>query len=397
MRQILPSWLFCDFRFSKLSLEPLDTVAIFHTTQPDPARRATLYEGTMVKPERLRWKDFDLALAECARLVRRLRTRLMWPLVALSLLPLGGCGETYRLFYPKGPVAAAQLKFTIIDVGIMLLIILPTTLMLCLFIWRYARVRNAAYDPDWSHSMTIELLIWGGPIAIVAMLAVFTYESVIETNPYDPTVLRTSASGASPAQAPLLVDVITTDWQWFFIYPQQHIATIDDLVVPQGRVVRLRMTSTSVTNDFFIPQLAPMIDVMPGMQTQDAFSSDGPGTFTGFSADFSGAGFAWMQFSTRVMSEDQFNSWVASVKAGQAAPNRSALSYAMFQKLAHPTVNIGAKPGYFATVDPNLFNDAVADAMQGVTYPVPADLTEKMAPSSGPSNQRRSASNPKGS
>ena len=328
---------------------------------------------------------------------RHLRNWLTWPVLAFAALPLGGCGEAYRLFYPKGPVAAAQLRFTLIDVGIMLLIILPTTLMLCLFIWRYAKVRNAAYDPEWSHSLTIELLIWGGPIAIVAMLAVFTYESVIETNPYDPTVLHRATAAGVSAQAPLEVDVITTDWQWFFIYPQQHIATIDDLVVPQGRVVRLRMTSTSVTNDFFIPQLAPMIDVMPGMQTRDAFSSDATGTYEGFSADFSGAGFAWMQFSTRVMSGDQFNSWVASVQAGQAAPNHSVLSYALFQKLAHPTLNIGAKPAYFATVDPAVFNHTMADAMQGVTYPVPADLTEKMAPSSGPSNQRRSASKPKGS
>jgi hypothetical protein len=84
------------------------------------------------------------------------------------------------------------------------------------------------------------------------------------------------------------------------------------------------------------------------------------------------------------------------VRAGQAAPNHGALSYALFQKLAHPTLNIGAKPAYFATVDPDVFNHAMNDAMAGLTYPVPADLTEKMAPSSGPSNQRRKASNPKG-
>jgi cytochrome o ubiquinol oxidase subunit 2 len=381
---------------TELRAETLDTIAISRTTGPDPARRATLYEGTIVKPYRLRWKDFSLAPEKRARFGCHLPTWLTWPIMAAALLPLGGCGETFRLFYPKGPVAAAQLKFTMIDVGIMLLIILPTTLMLCLFIWRYAKARNAAYDPEWSHSLTIELLIWGGPIAIVAMLAVFTYESVIETNPYDPTVLQRSAAATMPAQAPLLVDVITTDWQWFFIYPQQHIATIDDLVVPQGRVVRLRMTSTSVTNDFFIPQLAPMIDVMPGMQTRDVFSSYGPGNYTGFSADFSGAGFAWMQFSTRVMSGGQFSSWIASVQAGQAAPNHGTLTYAVFQKLAHPTLNIGAKPAYFSAVDPNVFNHTVADAMDGVTYPVPADLTEKMAPSSGPSVQRRNTSNPKG-
>jgi cytochrome o ubiquinol oxidase subunit 2 len=360
----------------------------------DPARRASLYEGTTVKPHRLRWKDPALALEKSVRLGSPVRRWLARPVLALLLLPLGACSETYRLFYPKGPVASAQLKYTILDVCIMLLIILPTTVMLCVFIWRYAKKRRAPYDPDWSHSLTIELLIWGGPIAIVAALAVFTYESVIETNPYDPTSLHTAAVSAEP---PLLVDVITTDWQWVFIYPEQHIATIDDLVVPKGRVVRLRMTSTSVTNDFFIPQLAPMIDVMPGMQTQDAFSAYGPGNFTGFSADFSGAGFAWMQFATRVVSADQFKGWVSSVQSGQAQPARGMLTYAAFQEIAHPTLNIGAKPSYFASVDPSVFNHAYQDAMAGLVYPVPEDLTEKMAPPSGPSNQRHSASNPKGS
>jgi cytochrome o ubiquinol oxidase subunit 2 len=323
---------------------------------------------------------------------RRLKRWLAWPMLATSLLGLGGCSETYRLFYPKGPVAAAQLKFTLLDVGIMLLIILPTTLMLCLFLWRYRKGRHAAYDPDWSHSLIIELLIWGGPVAIVAALAVFTYESVIEVNPYNPTALQASRNTVAPDQAPLDVDVITTDWQWFFIYPDQHIATINDLVVPKGRVLRLRLTSTSVMNDFFIPQLAPMIDVMPGMQTRDVFSSDALGTFTGFSADFSGAGFAWMQFATHVVSEGQFTDWVAQVRAGQALPARGGLSYALFQKLAHPTLNIGARPSYFAKVDPQLFDDARTAAMQGVVYPVPGDLTEKMAPKAGPITSKAAGS-----
>jgi cytochrome o ubiquinol oxidase subunit 2 len=317
----------------------------------------------------------------------------MWPLLALATLPLGGCGsETYRLFHPKGPVAAAMWHFTLIDVGVMLLIILPTWIMLCLFIWRYRKRANARYDPDWSHSMVIELLIWGAPVVIVAMLAFFSYQSVIQVNPYDPGILAGPPANGVAAQAPLDIDVVTTDWQWFFIYPQQHIATIDELVVPQGRVVRLRMTSTSVTNDFYIPQLAPMIDVMPSMQTQDAFRADVAGTFTGFSADFSGAGFAWMQFATHVVSGDQFNGWVTSVQQGQVQPNRGVLTEALFQKLAHPTLNIGAKPRYFSGVDPDVFENTMMAARQGVVYEVPGDLTEKMAPKAGPITSKAAGS-----
>jgi cytochrome o ubiquinol oxidase subunit 2 len=152
------------------------------------------------------------------------------------------------------------------------------------------------------------------------------------------------------------------------------------------------MTSTSVTNDFYIPQLAPMIDVMPSMQTQDAFRADEAGTFTGFSADFSGAGFAWMQFATHVVSDDQFNGWVTRVQQGQVAPNRGVLTEALFQKLAHPTLNIGAKPRYFSGVDPDVFENTMMAARQGVVYDVPGDLTEKMAPKAGPITSKAAGS-----
>ncbi len=313
--------------------------------------------------------------------------------LVLLTFPLASCGsDGYRLFNPKGPVAAAELKFTLIDAGVMLIIILPVFVMICLFIWRYRRHRNSAYDPDWAHSMTVELLIWGGPLVIVAVLALFSYESVIQVNPYAPTVLDRPIADTAASQPPLDIDVITTDWQWFFIYPEQHLATIDELVVPVGRTVRMRLTSTSVTNDFYIPQLAPMIDVMPSMQTQDAFRADALGTFTGFSADFSGAGFAWMQFATHVVTADQFKSWATGVQSGQTKPNDGALTYALFQKLAHPTLNIGAKPRYFSAVDPNIFDDTRAASMRGVTYPVPGDLTEKMAPKAGPITSKAAGS-----
>jgi cytochrome o ubiquinol oxidase subunit 2 len=262
--------------------------------------------------------------------------------------------------------------------------------MICLFSWRYQKKRNARYDPTWSHSMIIEFLVWGAPLAIVAILAIFSYQSVVQVNPYDPTVLG-DPPGAPP-QPPLLVDVVTTDWQWFFIYPQQHIATIDELVVPAGRVVRMRMTSTSVTNDFYIPQLAPMIDVMPSMQTQDAFRADVLGTYTGFSADFSGAGFAWMQFATHVVTNEQFAGWVTRVQQGQVAPDHGRLTEALFQQLAHPTLNIGAEPRYFSGVDPMVFDNTMMAARQGVVYPVPGDLTEKMAPKAGPITSKAAGS-----
>jgi len=285
---------------------------------------------------------------------------------ALACLSLSGCASAgYRLFNPVGPVAFAEWRFTILDVAVMLLIILPVTVMIAVFIWRYRKSRNADYDPTWSHSLGLELLMWGVPFVMVIFLGYNSYKSTMLVNPYGPGALNL----ANPADEPLQVDVVTTDWQWFFIYPQQGIATIDDLVVPEGRPIRLRLTSTSVTNDFYIPEVAPMIDVMPGMRTMDAFQVNHPGNFEGFSADFSGDGFSWMQFSTRILPQADFDKWVTKT---QSAPNQ--LSYMAFTKLAVPTVNVGAKPAYFTHVPADLFDSVYTAAQQGVVYPVVGEI-----------------------
>jgi cytochrome o ubiquinol oxidase subunit 2 len=291
------------------------------------------------------------------------RSRLF---AVLAALLLSGCSAArFPLFHPEGAIGEVQWHFTLIDVGVMMLIIVPVTLLAIVFLFRYRKSRNATYDPSWSHSLGLELMMWGVPILIVAFLGWESYRSTLLVNPFGPGALKMD----DPAKPPLQVDVVTTDWQWFFIYPQYGIATIDDLPVPAGRPVKLYLTSTSVTNDFFVPGVAPMIDIMPGMRTADAFQVDQPGNFQGFSADFSGAGFSWMQFSTRVMTPQDFSAWAA-----QTAAAPSQLSYAAFTKLAVPTVNIGAKPSYFSHVDPDLFQHVYTAAQSGVVYPIPEDF-----------------------
>jgi cytochrome o ubiquinol oxidase subunit 2 len=301
------------------------------------------------------------------------RRRASW-LAVLPLLLLSACGTEYRLFHPVGPVASAELHYTVLNTAVMLLIIVPTTIATLVFALRYRKSRNAAYDPSFSHSLALELAMWGVPLFIVVILTFCTYSSVFAVNPADPQALGGSKTGAAATATPgsLQVDVITTDWQWIFVYPQQKIATIDDLVVPQGETVKLELTSATVTNDFYIPQVAPMIDVMPGMRTLDAFQVNRPGNYEGFSADFSGAGFSWMQFATRIMAPADFAAWV---KQTQAAPNH--LDFARFLKLAQPTINQKAEPSYFSDADPNLFREVYNAIQDGQVFPVPEDIDTK--------------------
>ena len=298
--------------------------------------------------------------------------RLKPYLALLPMLALGACSSgDYLLFHPINAIATQEWHATIVDTVVMMLIILPVLLAIAIFCWRYRKSANAAYDPDWSHNTVLELLVWGVPFVVVAGLGLYSVKTIYAVEPYQPGLLQKQVS-ADP-QSVLNVDVINTDWQWVFIYPAQHIATIDELEVPQGSVVRMRLTSSSVSNDIYIPQLAPMIAVMPGMRTRDSFDAPVLGDYTGFGADFSGAGFSWMQFATHVVSPADFSAWVQ-----KAAASPSVLSYAAFQRVAKPTVNVGAKVSYFSNPDPQLFDKVIAAAQAGVVYPVSSELTKSI-------------------
>jgi cytochrome o ubiquinol oxidase subunit 2 len=298
-----------------------------------------------------------------------------------GLAVLTGCGRSFSMFHPAGPVATSEFHFLIISTGIMMIIIVPTTVMTCLFAIRYRKSAKAAYDPGFSHSLLLELAMWGVPLMIVLVLAYCTYRSVFLVNPASPEALGSPQAtdalgsgvrGAGGAAAPLEVDVITTDWQWIFVYPKQGIATIDDLVVPAGQNVQLELSSVSVTNDIYIPGVLPMMDVMPGMRTLDSFRVDNAAEAEGFSADFSGDGFSWMQFSTRIVSPSAFAAWV---KQTQSAPDH--LTYTRFQQIAQPTINEGAEPHYFSGVPADLFTTIYNATRAGVDYPVPEDVQTK--------------------
>lgn len=289
----------------------------------------------------------------------------------LPLLFLGGCStEHFWLFNPKGPISAAELHYMILDVAIMLVIVIPTTLMVIWFLLRYRAKAKAAYDPTWSHSNVLEVVVWGVPILVVAVLGYYSYVGIHEVNPYNPTIL---AKHTQANADPLEVDVITTDWQWLFIYPKQHIASANELVIPTHTKVDFRLTSTSVTNGFFIPQLVGQIYIMPGMRTKQSLLAEHEGVYHGFSAALSGGGFSWMQFKTKAVSQSQFQDWVA--KAQQSATH---MTYADFEKFARPTVNIGQKTTYFSAVQPGIFEDVIKAARMGKVYPTPNALTENM-------------------
>ncbi|HHA2974236.1 TPA: ubiquinol oxidase subunit II [Stenotrophomonas maltophilia] len=268
--------------------------------------------------------------------------RIRLALVALACVGLSGCD--WVLLDSKGMVGLAQRDLILICIGLMLIVVIPAIVLTFVFAWRYrAGNTKAKYMPDWSHSTKVEIVVWGVPLIIIAVLAVIVWKSTHELDPYKPLDV---------AGEPLHVDVIATDWKWVFVYPDLGIATVNQLNFPANRPLAFNITSNSTMNTFFIPQLGGQIYAMAGMRTQLHLIANEPGQFRGMSGNYSGHGFSNMKFIATASSNEDFERWVAEVRS---APQ--ALDFNQFKALAAPSKN--APVQHFSNVEPLLFKKVI--------------------------------------
>ncbi|WP_424137441.1 ubiquinol oxidase subunit II [Roseomonas chloroacetimidivorans] len=274
------------------------------------------------------------------------------PLMALGGL-LSGCKLT--VLDPAGDVAAQQSELIAYSTYLMLIIIVPVIALTLFFAWRYrASNTSAKYDPEWSHSTGLEVVIWTAPLVIIIALGALTWVSTHLLDPYRP-IARIDANRPVPADAkPLEVDVVALDWKWLFILPEQGIATVNELAAPVDVPIKFRITASSVMNTLSIPALAGMVYAMPGMVTQLHAVINKPGEYAGLSANYSGAGFSNMTFKFHGMSQADFDRWVAQAKSS----NGGNLGRAEYTALARPSIKEPVRR--YASIDPQLFG-AIAD------------------------------------
>jgi cytochrome o ubiquinol oxidase subunit 2 len=260
------------------------------------------------------------------------------PALLLSAATLCGCSE--GVLDPKGPIAAAERLLLMNSVAIMLVVVVPVIVATLAFAWWYrASNPRATRTLDVAYEGRIEFVTWSIPALIVILLGGVSW---IGSHQLDP---RTPIAASSP---PLRVDVVALDWKWLFIYPDQGIAAVNQLVVPAGTPVQFRLTSATVMNSFFVPQLGSQIYTMSGMETHLHLLADSPGEYPGISANFSGDGFADMRFTVKALPPSDFAAWVKQVSG--AGP---ALDDAGYAALAKPSEAV--PPTTYSAVKPNLF------------------------------------------
>lgn len=258
--------------------------------------------------------------------------------VLLSVL-LGGCSD-FALLNPSGAIAQEQKNIILTALGLMSLVVVPVIVLTLVFAWRYrASNKKAAYAPNWAHSTKIEIVVWLIPAIIIVILGALVLKSSHKLDPYRPL---------DSAVKPIVIEAVSLDWKWLFIYPEQQVATVNQLVFPANVPVEFRITSVNVMNSFFIPQLGSQIYAMPGMRTQLHLIADVPGSYDGISSNYSGRGFSDMKFKAIAASQDEFNRWLDKVKRSTVK-----LDLARYKELEAPSDKNPV--AYFSSIKPGLF------------------------------------------
>jgi cytochrome o ubiquinol oxidase subunit 2 len=260
-----------------------------------------------------------------------------------AAVPLGSCQQA-GVLDPQGPIAAAERLLLVNSTAIMLVVVVPVILATLVFAWWYRSSNaRAGRGMDESYEGRLEFVVWSIPALTVILLGGVIW---IGSHQLDP---RAPIAGASE---PLRVDVVSLDWKWLFIYPEQGVAAVNQLVIPAATPVQFRLTSATVMNSFFVPQLGSQIYTMGGMITHLNLLADQPGEYPGLSANYSGAGFAEMRFLVKSVPAADFNSWLEQVRG-----TGSALDDAGYAELAKPSKAV--PPTTYRSVDPKLFEHII--------------------------------------
>jgi cytochrome o ubiquinol oxidase subunit 2 len=248
--------------------------------------------------------------------------------------------HNFAIFNSAGVISGKERNLFIFAALLSLFVVVPVFAMTIYIVWKYRASQKSTYTPDWDHSRVAETIWWVVPTLLISVLAVVAWNSSHDLDPFKPI------ASDKPA---INVQVVALDWKWLFIYPDQHIASVNMLEFPKDTPVNLQITSDAPMNSLWIPQLSGQVYAMSGMSTQLHLMANKTGDFRGVSANISGVGFAGMHFIARSSNDADFTDWVHGIQQ-----NGNSLNQAQYNDLARPSQNNPA--AYFSPVAPNLYD-----------------------------------------
>jgi cytochrome o ubiquinol oxidase subunit 2 len=273
-----------------------------------------------------------------------LKSRAVAAMLACSTL--AGCDTA--LLQPAGRIGIAEKSILIDSMAIMLTIVIPTIVLTLAVAWWFRRSnKRATRMPDFVYSGRVELVVWSIPLMTIMLLGGVAW---IGAHTLDP------AERLDSTNPPLEVQGVSLDWKWLFIYPGEHVAAVNQLFIPAGRPVHFSLTSGSVMNAFFVPQLGSMIYTMDGMVSQLNLIADQPGVYYGESSHYSGDGFSDMNFQVHAIPQDQFAAWAQSTRG-----HGPALDDEGYKQLSRQSLHVA--PFTYGDVGATMFRDIVSQTL----------------------------------
>jgi cytochrome o ubiquinol oxidase subunit 2 len=269
-------------------------------------------------------------------------------------------GKNFAVLDPQGPIGQQEKNLIIFTLLLSAIVVIPVFIMLGTFAWRYHDGNtNAAYHPDEDGNKWLETLWWGIPIVIIGILVVVTWVSTYQLDPYKP--LNSSVK-------PITVQVVALQWRWLFIYPDQHVASINELKIPAKTPINFEITADAPMSGFWIPSLGTQTYAMTGMSAQLRLESDNPGTLRGTNSNINGKGYAGMNFKVTTTSKEQFDGWTHAIAN---SPTHEHLAYDEYVNLAKPSTD--ATIEYFHLHDSNLYSEVMGKYMRSGSMPTPVE------------------------
>jgi cytochrome o ubiquinol oxidase subunit 2 len=268
----------------------------------------------------------------------------------IALLVFVTDGRDIPVLDPKGLIASQERDLILITFALGLLVIVPVFIMLFSIAWKYRESNTKApYEPDMEGHRGFEALWWGIPALIIIVLSIITAISTHALDPYKPIESNVQ---------PVKIQVISMNWKWLFIYPEEGIATLNYMNIPEGTPVELSLTSDAPMNAFWVPALAGQVYSMAGMSTKLHLMADSVGSFNGVSSNMSGNGFADMRFKVNAMESADYKQWVSE---SFNAINTTLLTIDSYNQLARDHEDTDEK--VFLLMEQDLYNEVIMKYM----------------------------------
>lgn len=278
----------------------------------------------------------------------KLLLAIAFPLLFIAVIFLLTRNYTVDVLAPQGQIAEKQRNLLVFASLLSLVVVIPVYALAIGIAWRYREGnKKAKYAPNWGHSKKLEFTWWTLPTVLIIILSVVTWNSSHDLDPFKPLASE---------KKPLTVQVVALEWKWLFIYPDQNIATVNTLTVPEKTPINFKITADAPMNSFWIPQLGGQIYAMSGMSTKLHLEADKTGVYRGSSANLSGDGFAGMNFETHAVGERDFDDWINSVRK-----SNSFLSLDDYNELAKQSKN--NQPTYYSGVQTRLYDTILGKYM----------------------------------